>query len=564
MVRILCSVVTSVIQWVSNKTAETYKTRIKYHMEGKLFEAKLSQDLSTSTSSRSREDSDAVVQCFEHALYLVQALISSLFQLRLVVHIIDTSIQHSGLTFALLYLIPIFTDSMFSQDLWGKQFVAQVINKAYLRKSALLEFAKDGFKAEVISAGITEYLLEEYRNAKHDLGDTPDSQPEILYRPSRFSLMSEIFSRLCPQAVMLYVALVALFNPSKISLAQLAVLEQTNVSIRQTFSVLFFWAEKLPQDVTTMSNFYKTLDAKPEMKDGSVSYPQPGYDKGIGMSVEFRNVSFNYPSTKTDRSALSDISFTIQPGHLVVIVGSNGSGKTTIIKLLSRFYDVDAGTILIDGIPIQEYRIKELRKGIAILTQEHNLFPSSIQENVALGSPDKTATKNREKLRESLILSGADRVVDNFSEGMDTVLEPVSNGFVSFSGHGNEELEAIYDSFSKPASVSGGEKQRLVAARTFMRLLTTPVQLVTVDEPSSALDPAGEFKLFSHLREARNGRTMIFVTHRFGHLTKHADLIICVKDGKVVETGTHSELLAVDGEYAHLYNVQAQAFSSTT
>ena len=116
-----------------------------------------------------------------------------------------------------------------------------------------------------------------------------------------------------------------------------------------------------------------------------------------------------------------------------------------------------------------------------------------------------------------------------------------------------------------------------------MRLQSMSVKLVTIDEPSSALDPAGEFKLFSHLREARNGRTMIFVTHRFGHLTKHADLIMCVmmlltkkrliilllccrcvKDGKVVETGTHSELLGMSGEYAHLYNIQAQAFSSTT
>ena len=116
-----------------------------------------------------------------------------------------------------------------------------------------------------------------------------------------------------------------------------------------------------------------------------------------------------------------------------------------------------------------------------------------------------------------------------------------------------------------------------------MRLLSTPVKLVTVDEPSSALDPAGEFELFSHLREARDGRTMIFVTHRFGHLTKHADLIMCVimllikkqliilllccrcvKDGKIVETGTHPELLGMNGEYAHLYNIQAQAFSSTT
>lgn len=199
----------------------------------------------------------------------------------------------------------------------------------------------------------------------------------------------------------------------------------------------------------------------------------------------YRNVSFNYPSTKTDRSALSDVSFTIQPGSLVAIVGSNGSGKTTIIKLLSRFYDVDAGTILVDGVPIQEYRMDELRKGIATLTQEHNLFPVSIQENVGLSSPDKSAVKDIEKIRESLRLSGAEHIVDNFSEGIDTVLEPHFDCYMSCDARGDKELEAIYKSFSKStSSVSGtfvqltvywlhetdaamlhlgGERQRLVA-----------------------------------------------------------------------------------------------------
>ena len=174
----------------------------------------------------------------------------------------------------------------------------------------------------------------------------------------------------------------------------------------------------------------------------------------IDAEYLYRNVSFNYPSAKTDRSALSDMSFTIQPGSLVVIVGSNGSGKTTIVKLLSRFYDVDSGSILIDGKPIQEYRMKELRRAIAMLTQEHDLFPVSIQENVGLGSPDKSLVGDTEKIRISLRLSGAERIVDNFSEGVDTVLDPVFSGYVSHDG--DEDLEAIYNSFSKSASSVSG------------------------------------------------------------------------------------------------------------
>jgi hypothetical protein len=104
----------------------------------------------------------------------------------------------------------------------------------------------------------------------------------------------------------------------------------------------------------------------------------------------------------------------------------------------------------------------------------------------------------------------------------------------------------------------------LNSARTFMRMNDGAIRLVVVDEPSAAMDPAGEYKLFKHLREARQGKTMIFITHRFGHLTKHADLILCMKEGKLVEQGTHAELVAQKGEYFELYNVQAQAFVTET
>ncbi|KAG6329948.1 hypothetical protein ID866_9142 [Astraeus odoratus] len=408
------------------------------------------------------------------------------------------------------------------------EYVALAVNKSYLRKKTLLRLVNLDLKQEIAGAGISKYLMDEFHSAQTNLHDIPDTRPESLYASHR-PLPSRIISQLCPQAVMLYAATVALFSPSKISLAQLAVIEQTNVTLRQTLSSFSFFASRLPQEVAKLGSFYRTLDAKAEMVDGDTPYPRKGYDTSSGMSIEFRNVSFGYPSTKSGRSALSNVSFTIQPGQLVVIVGCNGSGKTTIIKLLSRFYDVDGGTILIDGIPIQEYRMAELRKGISMLSQEHRLFPLTVEENIAIGSPDPAAMQDTGKLKESMKLAGAEKIVDNFTDGMKTVLRPISEEYMSFSAYGNSTLEDIYNSCSKWKDISGGEKQRLVAARTFMRLLSTPVKLVAVDEPSSALDPA--------------------------------DLILCVKDGVLVETGTHSELLAVNGEYAHLYNVQAQAFS---
>ncbi|KAI6139045.1 P-loop containing nucleoside triphosphate hydrolase protein [Pisolithus tinctorius] len=538
--RISCSLLTSIINWTS--------MRVKHSMEERLFEG------SHSTSVTPR-DPAAVFHCLELSLRLAQSILSTLLQLRLIVHVVNTGFQHAGVTFVLLSLAPMFADSMLlNRQLWGKKYVVQPVNESYLRKSALLKLADERLKSEVIAAGIEDYLIREYRKTQENLRDIPDTMPEMLYR-SQNPLFSQVLSELCPQAVMLYAAFIALFTPSKISLAQLAVVERTNISLRRTFTELMIWTNPLLETVASVERFYGGLDNKPQMK---------------GTAVEFRNVSFNYPAAKTGRSALSSVSFTIQPGQLVIIVGSNGSGKTTILKLLSRFYDANSGTILIDGVPIQEYRIQDLRRRFAMLTQEHDLFPLSIRENIVLGAPDGAdlGTDKHEAtaeiVQESLRLSGAEKTVNKFSEGINTTLDPRSDGHISFNGRGDAELEKMHESFTKSTSVSGGERQRLVAARTFMRLLSTPVKLVTVDEPSSALDPAGEFQLFAHLRGAREGRTMLFVTHRFGHLTKHADLIICVKDGQVVETGTHVELVALGGEYAHLYNVQAQAFSTET
>ena len=168
-----------------------------------------------------------------------------------------------------------------------------------------------------------------------------------------------------------------------------------------------------------------------------------------------RDVSFSYPNSKSERASLSGVSFTIQPGHFVVIVGTNGSGKSTIMKLLSRFYEPTSGSILIDGIPIEEYIMAELRKGIAMLTQEHQLYPLSVKENIKLGSSEAEATADRQKIEEAVLDAGAEGIIKGFSDGYDTVLEPVTTAYLSYAGQQNRELEAIQKKLEKPASVSG-------------------------------------------------------------------------------------------------------------
>jgi len=165
-----------------------------------------------------------------------------------------------------------------------------------------------------------------------------------------------------------------------------------------------------------------------------------------------------------------------------------------------------------------------------------------------------------EMVRAAAKQGGAEDVIMKLADGFGTVLERPRGLKYSMSVEKGDPLAAELEKLEKEADVSGGERQRLVASRTFMRFTSGAVKLVCVDEPSSNLDPQAEWQLFKNLREVRDGKTMIFVTHRFGHLTKHADVILCMKDGAIIESGTHDELLALSGEYCKMFNIQAKAF----
>ncbi|KAF9003650.1 P-loop containing nucleoside triphosphate hydrolase protein [Cyathus striatus] len=276
-------------------------------------------------------------------------------------------------------------------------------------------------------------------------------------------------------------------------------------------------------------------------------------------SASGTDVSFQYPGSNKISNSLNSINLEIKPGELVVIVGENGSGKSTLIRILSRLYDPTAGTVHIDGEPASSYKVVNLHRATAILSQDNHIYPVTLGENIGLGYAVHAGDK--EMIAQAAEQGGASEFISKLSNGMDTMLEPLLDTFVHNIGHGRDHpLQKKLDAVQKKLEISGGEKQRLVAARTFMRFNSGSVNFVAVDEPSSALDAGGELHLFEQLIKIRNGKTMIFVTHRFGHLTRYADKIICMKGGSVVEIGTHHELTQLNGEYSKLYDIQARAF----
>ncbi|KAF8323008.1 P-loop containing nucleoside triphosphate hydrolase protein, partial [Cantharellus anzutake] len=311
----------------------------------------------------------------------------------------------------------------------------------------------------------------------------------------------------------------------------------------------------------SIKEFYELASIPNQVQDGTERFPS-SVKPGEGVSVRFENVSFRYPGS--DSFALKNVNFDIKAGGLCVIVGMNGEGKSSILKLLPRLFDPTEGTIYLDNLPINRYRLLDLRKSLNVLFQDFQTFPMTIKEGIRLGS--NTIEYEDEQVREALKLGGAEGFVNELPMKEDTNLSHLRQYF-SFSGpEANDIFYAIPEdirlsSKDTRTNLSGGQKQRLALSRTFMRK-PEEVSLLVYDEPSAALDPQAEFDLFERLRVLKGNKTMIFSTHRFGYLTRYADIILFMKDSTIAEAGTHQELMSIpDGGYAKLYTLQAQAFS---
>ncbi|NLW90736.1 MAG: ABC transporter ATP-binding protein [Syntrophomonadaceae bacterium] len=274
-----------------------------------------------------------------------------------------------------------------------------------------------------------------------------------------------------------------------------------------------------------ISKFKEFLAWKPAIQEsGSLTMPEK-------PSIEFTNVSFKYPNT--ERYILKNINFTLPYGEKVALIGLNGAGKSTMIKLLLRLYDPTEGQILINEVDIRKYDVQELRKVFGALFQDYSNYAFSVRENIALSNVSDI--HNEERVWKACCASGADSMVKRFGRGLDTYLTKIFN-------YDGEEL-------------SGGEWQKIALARTFFR----DADIVILDEPSSALDPYAEDVLFKQIVDLYAGKTVVFVSHHLSTITM-ADKILLIENGEIVENGSHQDLMKSAGKYAFLFNLQAQRY----
>jgi len=300
-------------------------------------------------------------------------------------------------------------------------------------------------------------------------------------------------------------------------------IQQASTNIQQIFSTI----AAIGDQALFLTDLLAFFQMEPTIRSKPNALPAP---RPIKQGVEFRNVSFSYPGNS--RLILDHINFQVHPAERLALIGENGQGKTTIVKLITRLYDPTEGQILLDGIDLRDYDLEDLHREMGVIFQDFMRYEMTAAENIAVGRVEEL--KNPELLQVAAHKSMADATIARLPKGYDQML-------------GRR--------FEEGVDISGGEWQKVALARAYLR----DAQILILDEPTAALDARSEFEVFQRFAELTAGKMALFISHRFSTV-RSADRIIVLENGRIAEEGSHDQLSRLGGKYAEMFEMQASSY----
>ncbi len=390
---------------------------------------------------------------------------------------------------------------------------------------------------EIRLFGLLDYLIERFSGLNRKF-----RRREMALRRSRnlIDLALGIIADAGAAAIWIYVGIRALNG--HITIGDVVLFTTAVASCKGTLIAMFQEGGMFYQHALYLSSLFGILDLNPASIPGSLTAPEAAAADGakrwgdrraprtVERGIEFRRVSFRYPGTDAD--VLHDLSFTLRPGESVALVGRNGSGKTTAVKLLTRLYDPTEGRILLDGHDLKEYDLESLHRTFGVIFQDFVRYALTARENVGFGDVDRVA--------DSGTIEAAAR-----KSGIHDTLAGLEEGYETYLGR----------QFGVGTDLSGGEWQRVGLSRAYMR----DAGVLILDEPTASLDAFAEFEVFKAFSELMSERISVVISHRFSNV-RLAEHIIVLDDGRVAGEGNHEDLMAAGGLYAEMFDTQAEGY----